>query len=202
MGDYRGGPAEAPAQARRSNPLARVHEAPWVMLVPMVALAILSTIGGSYGTPWADALGQFLAPVAGQGLQPDLFTPPGALLWVSFGVGILAGLIGIGVAWTMYIRRTPRLQPSRNVVYLLLLNKYWIDELYDWVIVKPIVGAGKLANRFIEADALDGGGRGLVWLVGKTSVGLRRVQSGYVRSYALVFLVGAVLILLYYIIRP
>src|SRR5579871_2998950 len=203
-GSYRGSQAEVPAQAqaRRPNPLARVHEAPWVMLVPMVFLAALSTVGGIYGTPWVDALGQFLAPVLGTNFNPDNFTPPGALLWVSFAVGILAGLIGIGVAWAMYVRRAPSLQPMRNFVYQTLLHKYWIDELYEWVIVKPIVGAGKLAGRFIEADALDGGGRGLAWLVGKTSVGLRSVQSGYVRSYALVFLVGAILILIYYIVRP
>jgi NADH-quinone oxidoreductase subunit L len=210
-GSYRGGePVPQPEgqvdvqarQRRRGNPLARVHEAPWIMLVPMVVLAILSAVGGLYGTPWADALGQFLTPVLGNNFSLDTFTLQGGLLWLSFGVGVLAGLLGIGVAALMYTRRAPRLQPMRNVVYQTLLHKYWIDELYDWVIVKPIVGTGKLASRFIEGGALDGGSRGLAWLVGKTSGGLRAVQSGYVRNYALVFLLGAILILLYYIARP
>jgi NADH-quinone oxidoreductase subunit L len=206
-GSYRGGEAEAQADAqarqrRRPNPLARVHEAPWIMLAPMVVLAALSVAGGVYGTPWADALGQFLAPVLGNNFNPATFTLQGWLLASSFGAGILAGLIGIGVAALMYARRAPRLQPMRNFVYQTLLHTYWIDELYDWVIVKPIVGTGRLASRFIEVGALDGGGRGLAWLVGKTSGGLRAVQSGYVRSYALVFLLGAVLILLYFIARP
>jgi NADH-quinone oxidoreductase subunit L len=202
-GSYRGGEAEAQArQQRRPNLLARIHEAPWIMLAPMVVLAFLSIVGGAYGTPWGDVLGQFLAPVLGHNFNPDAFTPQGGLLWLSFAVGIIAGLLGIGVAWLMYVRRTPSLQPMRNVIYQTLLHKYWIDELYDWVIVKPIVGAGKLASRFIEGGALDGGSRGLAWLVGKTSGGLRSVQSGYVRNYALVFLVGAMLILLYYLIRP
>ncbi len=210
-GSYRGGePVPQPEgqvdvqarQRRRGNPLARVHEAPWIMLAPMVALAVLSIIGGFYSTPWADSLGQFLTPVLGNGFNLDAFTLQSGMLWISFGVGVLAGAIGIGAAAYMYVRRAPRLQPMRNFIYQTLLHKYWLDELYDWVIVKPIVGAGRLANRFVEGGALDGGSRGLAWLVGKTSTRLRVVQSGYVRNYALVFLVGAILIILYYIAKP
>jgi NADH-quinone oxidoreductase subunit L len=209
-GSYRGGEAVAQPegqidararQRRRGDPLARVHEAPWIMLVPMVALAALSTVGGLYGTPWYDMLGQFLTPILGSSFNLDALVPQGALLWVSFGVGLVAALVGIGVAALMYVRRTPSLQPMRTPLYQLLLHKYWIDELYDWVIVKPIVGSGRLASRFIEDGLLDGGSRGVAWLVGKTSVGLRMIQSGYVRNYALVFLVGALLILLYYVAR-
>ncbi len=189
-------------QRRRGNPLARVHEAPWIMLAPMVVLAFLSTVGGVYGTPWYDPLGQFLTPILGNGFNLDTFALQGAALWISFGVGLLAALLGIGVAGYMYVRRTPRLQPMRNLIYQTLLHKYWIDELYDWVIVKPIVGTGQLAGRFVEDGLLDGGSRRLAWLVGKTSVGLRTIQSGYVRNYALVFLVGAILIILYYVARP
>ena len=84
-GSYRGGEAEAEGQRRRANPLARVHEAPWIMLAPMVVLAILSTVGGAYGTPWADVLGQFLTPILGANFNLDQFTPVrrplGAFLW-------------------------------------------------------------------------------------------------------------------------
>src|SRR5579859_136363 len=210
-GAYRGGePAPQPEgqvdvqarQRRRGNPLARVHEAPWIMLAPMVVLAGLSTVGGLYGTPWFDTLGSFLTGVLGNGFNVATFALQGAALWISFGVGLLAALLGIGVAWFMYVRRAPSLRPMGNIVYQLLLHKYWIDEIYDWVIVKPIVGMGRLANRFVEDGALDGGSRRLAWLVGKTSVGFRTVQSGYVRNYALVFLVGAILIILYYVARP
>jgi NADH-quinone oxidoreductase subunit L len=211
-GTYRGGePVAQPesqvdtrARPRRrgGDPLARVHEAPWIMLAPMAILALLSFAGGAYGTPWADVLGQFLAPVLGNSFALDSFTLQGGALWVSFGAGVVAGLLGIGVAWLMYVRRTPSLKPMRNPLYQLFLHKYWVDEFYDWVLVKPAVGAGRLANRLIEGGLLDGGSRGLAWLVGKTSVGFRAVQSGYVRNYALVFLVGAILILLYYIARP
>src|SRR5579885_2684064 len=210
-GTYRGETVGAETQAeararqrRRGDPLARVHEAPWIMLVPMVGLAALSTIGGLYGKPWGDVLSQFLAPVLGINFLPDTFVPQGALLWISFGAGLVAALMGIGVAIVMYLRRTPALKPMRNPLYQLLLHKYWLDELYDWVLVKPVVGAGRLANRWIEGGLLDGGSRGLAWLVGKTSIGLRTIQSGYARNYALVLLVGALIILLYYIvmIRP
>ena len=211
-GSYRGGEvlaqpegqvdAQARQRRRSANPLAHVHEAPWVMLVPMIVLAVLSTIGWIYGAPWADVLGQFLSPVFGNGFNLDTFTLQGGALWISFGAGLLAALIGTGIAWLMYARRTPSLQPMRNFVYQTLLHKYWIDELYDWVIVKPIVKSGKLANRALEGGLFDGGSRGVAWLVGKTSIGFRTAQTGYARNYALIFLVGAVLILLYYIARP
>ena len=211
-GSYRGGEVRAQPegqvdvqarQRRRSaNPLAHVHEAPWVMLVPMIILAVLSFIGGGYGTPWADILGQFLTPVFGSGFKLDTFTLQGAILWISLADGLVVGLLGIGIAWFMYVRRTPSLRPMRNFAYQTLLNKYWIDEIYDWVIVKPIVNSGKLANRALEGGLFDGGSRGVAWLVGKTSVGFRAAQTGYVRNYALIFLVGAILILLYYIARP
>ncbi len=211
-GAYRGGePVAQPegqvdARARKprrgGDPLARVQEAPWIMLAPMALLAVLSFAGGAYGTPWADVLGQFLAPVLGNGFAVDSFTLQGGALWASFAAGVVAGGLGILVAWVMYVRRAPSLKPMKNPLYQLFLHKYWVDELYDWVIVKPILGAGRLAHRVIEGSLLDGGSRGLAWLVGKTSVGFRAVQSGYVRNYALVFLVGAILILLYYIARP
>jgi NADH-quinone oxidoreductase subunit L len=209
-GAYRGGEpaaqpegqADARARQRRRDPLARVHEAPWIMLAPMAILAFLSLAGGIYGLPWFDPLGQSLAPVLGSNFALEQFLPQGGILWASFGAGLAAGGLGILVAWQMYMRRTPSLKPMKNPVYQLFLHKYWVDELYDWVLVKPIVGAGRVANRVIEGSLLDGGSRGLAWLVGKTSVGLRAVQSGYVRNYALVFLLGAILILLYYIARP
>ncbi len=211
-GSYRGGEAvpqpegQVNAQARQrrrsANPLAHVHEAPWIMLAPMVVLAFLSLVGGLYGTPWFDALGQFLTPVFGTGFNLDSFVLQGAALWISFGVGLLAAALGIGIAALMYARRAPSLQPMRTIFYKTLLNKYWIDEIYDWIIVKPIVGMGYLTSRALEGGLFDGGSRGLAWLVGKTSVSLRAAQTGYVRNYALIFLIGAILILLYYVARP
>jgi len=211
-GTYRGGEAlpqpegQANARTRKprrpANPLAQVHEAPWIMLVPMLALAVLSTTGWIYGAPWFDALGQFLAPIFGVGFNPASFALQGWTLWISFGISLLAGLIGIGIAALMYLRRTPSLQPMSNIFYKTLLNKYWVDEVYDWVLVKPIVGMGRLTGRVLEDGAFDGGSRGLAWLVGKTSVGLRAMQTGYVRNYVLILLVGAILILLYYVARP
>src|SRR5262249_12641264 len=83
-GVYRGGePVPQPGsqgdarvrQRRRGDPLARVHEMPWVMRVPMVILAVLSIFGGFYGTPWADVFGQFLAPVLGSNFSLEQFIP-------------------------------------------------------------------------------------------------------------------------------
>jgi NADH-quinone oxidoreductase subunit L len=208
LGDYRGpAPAgahghaaqeqHAPMSAHGStaDPTSSIHEAPWVMIIPMVILAVLSTIGGFIFNPFSSLLAPLLA-------QTRVVSLPLWLQYLSLGLGLLFALCGIGVAWLMYGRQQWRAVEHRNPLYTLLLNKYYVDELYDVAIVQPIVKFGKVANTVIENLALDGGSWGIGWISARSSGALRLLQSGYVRNYALAFLVGAVLIVLYYVARP
>ena len=228
LGSYRGGEiavhgaqdghgAVAPATRRGAaagggrDPLARVHEVGPAMLVPMAVLAVLAVIGGLDGTPWGDAFGTFLNPIfAGTSarlasqhvavVSPGLLVGSGAF-WLSLAAGLVCGLLGIGLAWLLYGRREPSFAPSRNPFVVLLEHRYYVDDLYTLALVRPLVWLGGALRRLVEDDALDGGTRGVGRVVGGVSSGLRALQTGYARTYALGIFLGAALILLYYIAR-
>ncbi|HEX6797425.1 MAG TPA: hypothetical protein VF116_06900, partial [Ktedonobacterales bacterium] len=128
--------------------------------------------------------------------------PSGLPLWVGLILSLAAGLLGIAVAWARYGVRTPSLAQSRNPLVIFLEHRYYIDELYDAVIVRPLLALGRWLRRDVEGIALDGGTRQLSGLVGLTSRGLRALQTGYARNYALAIFLGAALIVLYYVIHP
>ncbi|HKT36748.1 MAG TPA: NADH-quinone oxidoreductase subunit L, partial [Ktedonobacterales bacterium] len=204
FGTYRGEPVAAHgehgAQANAGDPLRNVREVGATMMVPMVILGILSVIGGFYGTPWNDAIGAFLEPSTH---TVNLGIPPGSgFFWSGFAIGLVTGPIGIAIAWVFYARRQPSFAPSRNPLVMLLQHKYYIDELYNAVIVKPIVAIGKLWRIGLEDGFFGRGSRELGQLVGGASKGLRRLQTGYARNYALAIFIGAALILVYYVVHP
>src|SRR5258706_224316 len=180
------------------DPLARVHEVGRAMSVPMLVLLVLSVIGGAYGLPWQNALGSFLQPVTGGAVELATSNP---LLYVNMAAGLLAALAGIGLAWRAYGARAASFVPSRNPLVVAAEHRYYIDDLYDAVLVRPVVWLGVQLRRGIEGAALDGGTRGSGSLVGWTSGVLRSLQTGYVRNYALLLFLGAAAILVYYVIR-
>src|SRR6266566_8980781 len=211
MGDYRGtGPAshgdeeepeEDEQRARsRGQGFYNIHEAPPVMTIPLIILAVLTAIGGLVGSfsiigiPSWQPLANFLAPVF-SGVHAN--EPSFIRQLISTGVSVIAALVGIAVAWRLY-RKGFEYKENNNPVYQLAFRKYYVDEILTAIIIRPLLGFGRAAARLIEGDALDGGSRGVAWLLRGTSAALRRLQSGYMRNYALVILVGVVLIIVYY----
>ena len=202
FGAYRGGAIAAHgehggalARAARGDPLANVHEVGPAMMIPMVVLGVLSVIGGFYGTPWADAIGTFLEPSTH---TTNLGIPTGSgLFWLAFALGLVTGPIGIAIAWARYARREPKFAASRNPLVALLDHQYYIDNLYDAVFVRPVVAAAGLWRIGLEGGLLRW------WLAWRRAArrrreqGLRRLQTGYARNYALAIFVGAALILVY-----
>jgi NADH-quinone oxidoreductase subunit L len=213
MGNYRGtGHAhhsedddeeQLPAHPTGRGGLFTIHEAPAIMTVPMIILAILSVIGGFVGSfsliglPNYHPFANFLAPVfAGATVVAGSI----GIEWISTGLSIALALIGIFVAWRLYGKGF-QYKENHNPAYQLVLHKYYVDEALNAVILVPLQWIGRSATRFLEGDALDGGSRGIAWLLQKTSAGLRRLQTGYVRNYALAILIGAILIVVYYAVR-
>jgi NADH-quinone oxidoreductase subunit L len=90
---------------------------------------------------------------------------------------------------------------STNPVYQLVFHKYYVDEALTFLIVRPVLALAHGANHWLEDDALDGGSRGIALVLRGASGALRRLQTGYVRNYALAILVGVVLIIAYYAVR-
>jgi NADH-quinone oxidoreductase subunit L len=180
--------------------LAGLHRVGAVMLAPMGVLAVLSVIGGFVGTPFADAFTEFLAPSVPGGVS----LPSGSgVFWIAFILGLVTGPIGIVIAWARYGRgQQVSLAPSHNPLVVLLQHKYFVDELYDRAIVRPVLWTGSLLRRGLEGVTLDGGTRGVARVVGWASGGFRALQTGYARNYALAIFLGAALMVLYYVTRP
>ena len=183
-----------------------VHESGRAMTGPLVVLAFFSVVAGWLswpkplgGTEWFD---RYLGPVfessenllrstaparAGQGLGA------GILMLVS----LVAALAGILVAWQLYLRSTDvpgRIAARFSGLYHLLVNKYYVDEIYTWLVVRPVrVGSEKVLWRDVDEGLIDGGlVNGSAQLTAGIGGILREIQSGNLRSYAGWVLLGAV----------
>ena len=217
MGTYRGATAVAEVHEEQDEePVVgghhssvvhynEIHEAPRVMTIPLIILGILSIIGGFVGSlalfgasKW-HPLASFLAPV--QGLSavkvPDASI---GLSWVSTGLSLVLAIAGILLAWRLYGRGF-QYKESRNPFYQLVLHKYYVDEALTLVLIRPVLALSRGATRAVESFTLDGASRGIAWIFRGSSSGLRRLQTGYMRNYALAIMIGVVLIVLYYTVR-
>ena len=161
------------------------HESPLVMTAPLMALAALSLAGGQIDVPG------FLEPMFPRAEAHHDF----ALVAISVG----AGAAGIALAWLLYILRPAlagALEARSGFLHRLLYGKYFVDEIYDAVVVWPIERISrKLLWRGVDVGLIDGTVNG----VGNRAQGigglLRQLQSGYIRSYAVWVLAGAILLL-------
>jgi NADH-quinone oxidoreductase subunit L len=213
---YHGNDAESRGAARGDGPPRLNHDAPPAMAIPLVLLAIGSIVAGYLGVPeilgGANRLEHFLAPsfsapaLAGVVASAE---PAGAVDGnLELPLVMLASIIalaGIGVAAQLYLRRpgaADRLAARFPGVYHVLLNKGYVDELYDEAIVQPIkaLSDGPLW-RGLDATVIDGAVNGTGTIVTETGDVVRQLQTGSVRAYAASVLLGAVLIVGYYLWR-
>ncbi len=180
------------------------HESPWSMLAPLVILALLAAFGGLLGLPGEDNfLHNFLAPVLHVAHAPDGVENTGLEIMLAI-VSTITALTGFGVAYLFYMARPalPRqLATQFRGFYLLLLEKYRIDELYDAVLIRPLVRF----SRYVLSGVVDGGlitGTGFGLGAGVRGLGAvaQRMQTGNIRSYAgwLAFGAAALLLLTFF----
>ncbi|MGH8012287.1 MAG: NADH-quinone oxidoreductase subunit L, partial [Candidatus Binataceae bacterium] len=183
-----------------------VHESPPVMTVPLIVLAFLAFVGGWIGLPhgflWGDRFSRFLAPIVGK--PPVTIVAPAMLPgWQLSIITLAASVIGIIVAWIFYIWSpglAPRLAANVRAAYVVLMRKYYIDELYDLIITKPLFFFSTYVFfRGVDRGVIDGiaDNTGLGFEDG--GEGLRRAASGNVQHYAFVYLLGAIAIAAYYL---
>jgi len=184
-----------------------LHESPPSMTVPLVILAVLSLAGGSVGLPahwlWGDRFGAWLEPVVGgahhEGRHLSL-----AVEYVLMSASVLVAACGLAVAYILYVKwpGLPALLAWRaSAVYAVVVNKYYVDELYDLLFVQPTVWISTWLWRVFDVGVIDGIVNGAADVVGANGSLWRRWQSGNVQQYAVSMLLGAVAILGYYALR-
>ena len=93
------------------------------------------------------------------------------------------------------------MEKSLGGVHTLIYNKYYIDELYDKVFITPTVNLSNLLWKKFDVLIIDGIVNGSAWLIGQLSSGLRKVQTGMIRSYAFVFLAGVIFVVGYLLLN-
>jgi NADH-quinone oxidoreductase subunit L len=181
-----------------------LHESPSAMTIPLIVLAILATVGGLLDIPevfikdshWLE---RFLAPVfegsarlagSGAGDAPQHIHQEAMLMVISFVVA-LAGML---FALARYINRPAEAEPKGLGKFLA--NKWYVDEFYNAVIVRPVNGLAKFFDRFVERSLIDGIVNGVGRLVQYGSRQIRLLQSGQVGGYVLLMVVGILILFL------
>ncbi|MGH9585770.1 MAG: NADH-quinone oxidoreductase subunit L [Acidobacteriaceae bacterium] len=182
-----------------------VHESPWVMLIPLIILGILSVIGGWIGIPPAlnghNAFEHFLNPLLSPG---GVAEGSNQVALTLAGISVLAAVAGWLVAHILYYAspELPAIFAARlRALYTLLVNKYWIDELYGVVIVTPLLFASRyLLKGLIDTGVIGGATYGSAYAAQGLGAIVARMQSGNIRSYAgwLALGAAAVLIAIYF----
>jgi NADH-quinone oxidoreductase subunit L len=200
-----------------------VHESPWVMLAPLVILAVLSFVGGWVGVPQFmrghNEIEHFLSPVmqSGPSVAGEAVSDKDATTshageatpentgeeWLLAGTSVAAALIGLFFAYLFYYKSPElpeRITSKMHGIYMMVLHKYYVDEGYGAIFVKPLLALSTVVLwRGVDQGVIDG----LVNGAGTASRGvgneLRQMQSGNIRSYAAWVAIGGAAIVAYMI---
>jgi NADH-quinone oxidoreductase subunit L len=182
-----------------------VHESPRSMTIPLIVLAVLSVCGGWMAAPQlmggVNHFEQFLAPALVTGAEPAAAAVEssgggGEILQALLGAPVIAGLLGFLLAWWFYIKSPEapkKLADSLSPLYKLFSGKYFIDELYQAAIVRPLVWiSDKILWHAVDERAIDGAVNGVAFVSRESGDRLRRANTGNIRSYATWIVLGVV----------
>jgi len=181
-----------------------LHESPKNMTVPLAVLAGLSFVGGFLGIPGASAITHFLAPVFGEHDHTEVSASEAGVhhsAWLPYLMMVVStaiALVGIFLAYQMYIKKPElpkRLAERFRFFHKLLLNKYYVDEIYDALFVNPIKKISiHVLWKGVDVKMIDGSVNGIARLVGGIGNILRLLQTGYIRNYSFYIVVGCIFI--------
>ncbi|MDK9699267.1 MAG: NADH-quinone oxidoreductase subunit L [bacterium] len=184
-----------------------VKEVSPLMTGVLVVLSILSVFGGYLAVPHVLGghflIGEWLEPVLAKSLELPALAYAKEHHAISLELGLMAfsvlvALIGIFIATRLYKNKTQELDKllAQPTGYARVLeNKYWVDELYEFIVVKPIHSASIFFWKVFDGMAIDGGLHGIAHIVDWVGAGLRRIQVGLLSSYALMMSLGIVAII-------
>jgi NADH-quinone oxidoreductase subunit L len=200
-------PMSTPAEPGVDHP----HEAPPTMRVPLMILAGLSAVAGFIGVPLmarANLIRAYLEPVFTRypvppGLIGHAVHRPGLELTMLL-ISLALAIGGLFLAMYMYLIDTTlpeRLSARFHGLYRVLFDKYYVDELYDWLFVEPFRRAARWLWAQVDVGVVDETVNQAGAFVRRDSAWVSRIQSGFVRNYALSIFLGAVVVIGYLIMR-
>ncbi len=179
-----------------------VENGPQIVL-PLVVLAVFAALGGLINFPFggegfAHALGHWLEPVLGK--EEAKFDVVKAAVFTALAIGAMA------VAYVLYrsnYNEKQQVEPLEKLgtLYALSKNKWYLDELYQALIVRPFYGVAAVFAQVIDKGAIDALVNGVGTSVRSLAGSLREIQTGFVRSYGLVMLLGVVVTVAYMVFR-
>jgi NADH-quinone oxidoreductase subunit L len=174
-----------------------LHESPLAMTLPLIILAILSVVGGFVGIPEvfapnAHALEHFLSPVIAK--NPESHQLSHGTEYMLMGVSVALALMAIVYAWSRFSKK-PEIEDAEGAGKLLA-NKWYVDELYDAVIAKPLLASANLLKNVVEKSGIDGIVNGVGRGIQYAGRQIRLMQSGQVGNYILLMVLSMVLMIL------
>jgi NADH-quinone oxidoreductase subunit L len=201
----------------RINPKVKdhLHESPAVITIPLIVLGILATFGGFLGMPKVmGALPNYFE----HWLEPvfELATEYGAtyahkgghfshaLEWGLMGLSVAIAVVGIMIAMTLYVKNTgapAKFTAAFPTLHRAVYNKWYIDEIYDYVFVNPCKALGQFLWKGFDVLIVDGVVNGVANVVMGFSGIFRYMQSGYIYNYAFSMALGVVVMLGYFIFK-
>jgi NADH-quinone oxidoreductase subunit L len=183
------------------------HEAPKTMTVPLMILAGLSIVGGFVGIPHWSGIEHWLDPVfspAQYKLMSGEYSG-GIMEYLLMAVSVGIAAAGIYAARWVYLQRieiAASLQQRYPRVYRLLLNKYYVDEVYDAVIVEPAVKSSEeILWKVVDVTLIDGMVNGSARVIGAIAQTLRKIQTGVAQFYAVVFIGGILFVITWLLLK-
>ena len=204
-GDYRGAPAhDAHDSHGHGHGHGEPHESAWIMLGPLVVLAILSVFGGFVG--WGNHFEHFLDPVFKAAAEPGVQEPireagGKALEYILMGISVSVAALGWLLAHLLYSSRPQlpaRIADSLGGLYKAVANKYYVDELYALLFVKPLVdGSTTILWHGVDQGVIDAAVNDSADAARHVSDEVRHMQSGNLRSYAGWVAAGGALVIAY-----
>jgi len=178
------------------------HESPMVMLAPLMILALLSVIGGLVGI--GNRFEHFLEPVFGSGVSEAAGeAASGFTEYLLMGISVVVALLGFGLAYLFYVSQPllpQKIAASLNGFYTTILNKYYVDEIYAKLFVKPLLdGSTSILWQGVDRKVIDDTVNNAADGARHVSDEVRHMQSGNLRSYAGWIAAGSAVVIAYMI---
>ncbi|MEC9348034.1 MAG: NADH-quinone oxidoreductase subunit L [Pseudomonadota bacterium] len=184
--------------------MAHVHDSPPVMMIPLAILALGAIFAGVVfyemmtGHHWHDFWGHAILILEHHTALAHAHDVPTWVKWLPLVVSVG----GIGLAWVMYVRApdlAAGMARTHRALYLFLLNKWYFDELYDWIVVRPAKALGRFFWKRGDGNVIDGlGPDGISASVLNLARRAGLLQTGYVYHYAFAMLIGVAVLVTFY----